>query len=179
MSASTRRRLRIVSIDIFAKRELTFGHAVGNHRRRRPTLAGAVERLGERAIGELVSSLAGCLALLQPLVSGDALQVTVGGWFQLPVDAGRRLNRHLKVALGCVAARVRRVHRHVLKFADFDQRVWRLKNDFHGAGCVCGVDAVPRVVEVDGVTLLPIDQLDDVALRTAELRRSHICNKVA
>jgi len=74
-----------------------------------------------------------------------------------------------------VAARVRCVYRNVLETADLDDRAFRHEIDFHRTGRVRGVDASSRFIEIDGIGLLSVDQLDDVALGATQFRWSHVC----
>lgn len=156
--------------------KLTFRNAVGYHWWRYPSFTNVTpECFCGRTIGESVPGIAGRYAL-QSLVSGNALYTTISRRFQFPIDARRRLDRNLEVASCSITAGVCRVYRDIFKVADSNYCTFRYESDFHRAGCVRGVDAFSCLIEIDGVTLLSIDQFDNVALRTAQFWWSYICN---
>lgn len=133
-----------------------------------------IERLHRCTIGEPEAILASGYTL-DSLVSRDAFQSSIGRRFQFPIDARRCLNRHLEVAGCSVSAGVCRVNGHVLESSDRNHCPFRDKRDLHWSRHIRGVDSSTSLVKIDGITLLFVYQLYDVALRTAKFWRCYIC----
>lgn len=133
-----------------------------------------IERLHRCTISEPEAILASGYTL-DSLVSRDAFQSSIGWWFQFPIDTRCCLNRHLEVAGCSVSTRVCRVNGHVLESSDRNYCPFRDKCDLHWSRHIRGVDSSTSLVKVDGITLLFVYQLYDVALRTAKFWRCYIC----
>lgn len=133
-----------------------------------------IERLHRCTISEPEAILTSGYTL-DSLVSRDAFQSSIGWWFQFPIDTRCCLNRHLEVAGCSVSTRVCRVNGHVLESSDRNHCSFRDKCDLHRSRHIRGVDSSTSLVKVDGITLLFVYQLYDVALRTAKFWRCYIC----
>ena len=82
-----------------------------------------------------------------------------------------QIKSYLKVACCLVARSICRYNCNIFKTSNRNGCSLRNEMNSHISGCIWCINTSPSIVEVDGITLLTVYQLDNVALGAAQQRR--------
>ena len=149
-----------------------FTHAIWNDLGRLPQRVDVVARVSLHfvSVGESVSSLAFCHAVETVVEGGFAVEFAVRRRGQLPGHARGWLDGHLEVASGLVAGGVSGNDGDVFVTSSANGGSFRQERDGDFSGGIRSIDLTSEPLEIDVVSIVFVDQLDDEGLRARQGR---------